>query len=178
MLRRTSSRSVTMSWPATVAPPPVGRASVHSMLIVVDLPAPFGPRKPNVSPAAISKSMPRTASMSPKRLDSPETETALTPTVCKCGRRALSGSVHVAAPTVAARVLPPGRGHRARAGRHRAVPGLEPRALGARPRVDRRQLGDARHPVLAVQQRDVVLPRLHRRAALRDRAGAAVVLPR
>ena len=45
--------------------PPVGRTSVQSMLIVVDLPAPLGPRKPNVSPAATSKSMPRTASTSP-----------------------------------------------------------------------------------------------------------------
>src|SRR2546428_25371 len=32
------------------------------MLIVVDLPAPFGPRKPNTSPVATSKSTPRTAS--------------------------------------------------------------------------------------------------------------------
>ena len=51
MLRRTSSRSLTTSWPATSAEPPVGRTSVQSMLIVVDLPAPFGPRKPKISPA-------------------------------------------------------------------------------------------------------------------------------
>ena len=44
---------------------PLGRTSVQSMLIVVDLPAPLGPRKPNVSPAATAKSMPRTASISP-----------------------------------------------------------------------------------------------------------------
>src|SRR4051812_30639859 len=78
MLRRTSSRSVTMSCPATVAAPPVGRVSVHSMLIVVDFPAPLGPRKPNVSPVATSKSIPRTASISPKRFERPWTETALT----------------------------------------------------------------------------------------------------
>src|SRR5262245_37072383 len=66
MLRRTSSRSVTESWPATNAAPDVGRASVHSTLIVVVLPAPFGPRKPNTSPGATSKLTPRTASTSPK----------------------------------------------------------------------------------------------------------------
>ena len=65
MFRRTASRSVTTSCPATAARPAVGLASVHKILIVVDFPAPFGPRKPNVSPAATSKSMPRTASISP-----------------------------------------------------------------------------------------------------------------
>ena len=61
MLRRTESRSVMASWPATRAVPDVGLASVHRILIVVVLPAPFGPRKPKVSPLATSKSMPRTA---------------------------------------------------------------------------------------------------------------------
>src|ERR1700761_282533 len=65
MLRRTVSRSRTTSWPATMAWPDVGLTSVHKMLMVVDLPAPLGPRKPNVSPAATSKPIPRTASMSP-----------------------------------------------------------------------------------------------------------------
>ena len=51
--------------------------------MVVDLPAPFGPRKPNVSPRATSKSMPRTASMSPYFLVSPET--------CTAGGRAPAG---------------------------------------------------------------------------------------
>jgi hypothetical protein len=65
MLRRTASRSVVTSCPATQAVPEVGRASVHRILMVVDLPAPLGPRKPNVSPVRTSKSMPRTASISP-----------------------------------------------------------------------------------------------------------------
>src|SRR6266545_8116185 len=65
MFRRTVSRSLTTSWPATLAVPEVGPARVHMILIVVDLPAPFGPRKPNVSPAATAKSMPLTASTSP-----------------------------------------------------------------------------------------------------------------
>ena len=68
MFRRTVSRSVTTLWPATMAVPDVGLTRVHKMLMVVDLPAPFGPRKPNVSPRLTSKSMPRTASRSPYRL--------------------------------------------------------------------------------------------------------------
>src|SRR5437867_10950374 len=76
MLRRTSSRRDTTSYPATVADPAVGRANVHSMLIVVDLPAPFGPRKPNVSPCDTSKSMPATASIGPYFLARPRTEIA------------------------------------------------------------------------------------------------------
>src|SRR4051794_36499434 len=76
MLRRTASRSVATSWPATRALPPVGRASVQSMLMVVVLPAPLGPRKPKTSPAATSKLTPRTASRSPNALRSSRTSTA------------------------------------------------------------------------------------------------------
>src|SRR3954451_19599472 len=65
MWRRTSSRAVTTSWPATVARPDVGFASVQSMLIVVVFPAPLGPRNPNTSPGSTSKLTPRTASISP-----------------------------------------------------------------------------------------------------------------
>ncbi len=36
--------------PATVAEPEVGTMSVPSVLTVVVLPAPFGPRKPKTSP--------------------------------------------------------------------------------------------------------------------------------
>src|SRR6266542_6305951 len=73
MFRRTSSRWVTTSYPATVAAPAVGRASVHSTLIVVVLPAPFGPRNPNVSPRRTSKSTPPTASIWTYRLARPRT---------------------------------------------------------------------------------------------------------
>ena len=72
MLRRTASRSVRTSWPATRALPAVGRASVQRMLMVVDLPAPFGPRKPKVSPGSTRKSTPRTASTSPYRFSRPD----------------------------------------------------------------------------------------------------------
>src|SRR4051794_17055675 len=65
MWRRTSSRSRTTSWPATCALPDVGLASVQSMLIVVVLPAPLGPRKPNTSPGPTANETPRTASISP-----------------------------------------------------------------------------------------------------------------
>jgi hypothetical protein len=76
MLRRTWSRSLTTSWPATLAVPRVGFISVQSMLIVVDLPAPLGPRNPNTSPVATSKSTPRTASTSSKDLTRPFTAMA------------------------------------------------------------------------------------------------------
>src|SRR2546421_1614835 len=56
--------------------PAVGLTSVQSMLIVVVLPAPFGPRNPNTSPLATSNSTPRTASTSPKFLTRPPTTIA------------------------------------------------------------------------------------------------------
>src|SRR3954453_3030110 len=62
MCRRTSVRSRTTSKPATRAVPPVGCSRVQRILIVVDLPAPFGPRNPNNSPVRTARSMPRTAS--------------------------------------------------------------------------------------------------------------------
>ena len=46
MRSRTCSGSVATSWPATIARPPLGASSVHSMRTVVDFPAAFGPRKP------------------------------------------------------------------------------------------------------------------------------------
>ena len=46
IVARTAGPSVTMSWPATRAVPAVGGSSVVSISTVVDLPAPFGPRKP------------------------------------------------------------------------------------------------------------------------------------
>ena len=48
--------------------PTVGVASVQSMLIVVVLPAPLGPRKPKTSPGGDLEATPRTASTSPKDL--------------------------------------------------------------------------------------------------------------
>ena len=65
MLRRTSARWRTMSYPATSADPAVGAASVHSILIVVVLPAPLGPRKPKISPGSTSNEISSTAVSSP-----------------------------------------------------------------------------------------------------------------
>src|SRR5688500_9836917 len=44
-----------------VAVPPLGSSSVQSILIVVVLPAPFGPSRPKISPARMSKLTPSTA---------------------------------------------------------------------------------------------------------------------
>ena len=46
MILRTAGPSLTTSYPPTVAVPAVGGSKVVSMCTVVDLPAPFGPRKP------------------------------------------------------------------------------------------------------------------------------------
>src|ERR1700727_1763439 len=55
------------SKPATVAVPASIGSSVVSIRSVVVLPAPFGPRKPKVSPLATSMLTPRTASTVPPR---------------------------------------------------------------------------------------------------------------
>src|ERR1700742_3107382 len=68
MWRRTSSLAATTSKPATSARPALGLVSVQSMLIVVVLPAPLGPRKPKTSPVPTSKLTPLTASKSPNDL--------------------------------------------------------------------------------------------------------------
>ena len=57
-------RPSTTSCPSTRAVPEVGSSSVMSILIVVVLPAPFGPSSPNSSPRSTVKSTPRTASTS------------------------------------------------------------------------------------------------------------------
>src|SRR3954454_22360765 len=61
MVLRTCGPSVTTSEPPTVAVPAVGGRSVVSMCTVVDLPAPFGPRKPKISPGSTCSSIPSTA---------------------------------------------------------------------------------------------------------------------
>src|SRR5947208_7386655 len=55
------------SKPATVASPEVGSSRPQRILIVVDLPAPFGPRKPKISPRATERDTLSTATKSPKR---------------------------------------------------------------------------------------------------------------
>ena len=48
-----------------LAVPEVGRSSPNSMRIVVDFPAPFGPRKPVTTPGCTVNDSPSTASLSP-----------------------------------------------------------------------------------------------------------------
>ena len=56
-----SSSSLPNSRPQIIAVPEVFPNIVQSMLIVVDLPAPFSPRNANISPSSTSKEIPSTA---------------------------------------------------------------------------------------------------------------------
>src|SRR6185295_1225499 len=57
--------------PSTVAVPASGRRKPVIIFIVVDLPAPLGPRKPRTSPLATLRLRSWTATTAPKRLVSP-----------------------------------------------------------------------------------------------------------
>src|SRR3990172_1312708 len=57
--------------PSTTTSPPSRARRPQIIEIEVVLPAPFGPRRPYVSPRAISKPTPSTASRSPKRFTRP-----------------------------------------------------------------------------------------------------------
>src|SRR5205823_5646324 len=72
--RFTSTGFVLRSMPRISMRPEVGASSPVSILMVVDLPAPLGPRKPKNCPGATCKSMPSTATRSPKRRDNPWVE--------------------------------------------------------------------------------------------------------
>src|SRR6266446_5485522 len=56
----------TISKPPTVAVPSVGGMKPVIIRMVVDLPAPFGPRKPKTSPRSIENEIPSTARLVPK----------------------------------------------------------------------------------------------------------------
>src|SRR5260221_5797736 len=60
---------VSMSKPTTVPRPPDGSRIPQSIRMVVDLPAPFGPRTPKISPFSTERDTSRTATRDPKRLD-------------------------------------------------------------------------------------------------------------
>lgn len=62
MLRALRSRSWYGTTPATCASPEVGVRMPVSILMVVDLPAPFGPSRASSSPGATSKVTSETAS--------------------------------------------------------------------------------------------------------------------
>src|SRR5688500_9324206 len=73
MLRDNARAFVLTSTPATTALPLVGASSPVSILMVVVLPAPFGPRNPKISPDCTLKLTAFTAVKSPNVLDSPST---------------------------------------------------------------------------------------------------------
>jgi hypothetical protein len=58
---RTARGSADTSKPATRARPEVAGSSVVSTLMVVVLPAPLGPSRPNTSPGETAKEMPASA---------------------------------------------------------------------------------------------------------------------
>src|SRR5262245_31769674 len=58
--------SASTSCPATRTAPALGVRNPVTIFIVVDLPAPLGPRKPRTSPLATSKDTPSTALRGPK----------------------------------------------------------------------------------------------------------------
>src|SRR4051812_40594782 len=66
--RRTASASVCGLRPLTLIVPLVGRSSVVSILIVVDLPAPLGPRKAKISPRCTENEIASTAVTAPNFL--------------------------------------------------------------------------------------------------------------
>src|SRR6056297_1606957 len=70
MLRFTLSGFVFTSTPATLALPPEGGNSPHSIRIVVDLPAPLAPSRPKMLPECTLKVILSTAVKCPKRFSS------------------------------------------------------------------------------------------------------------
>src|SRR5262245_18619627 len=75
------------------------------------------------------------------------------------------------------RVISAGLRDRPHSGCDRTLSCFQPRSFRLGACLARRKLADHGHPVLRAEQRKLVLPLLHRRPALRDRAGAYVVLP-
>src|SRR5712671_2797011 len=68
-----ASASVATSWPLTTMRPDVGFSSPAIMRMVVVLPAPFGPRKPWISPLDTSRLTPSTAVNDPYFFTRPST---------------------------------------------------------------------------------------------------------
>src|SRR6516164_5378554 len=72
---RTPSGSIATLIPATSACPDVGRSNPQRIRMVVDLPEPFGPRKPKISPRRASKLTLSTAMNVPNRFTKRSTRT-------------------------------------------------------------------------------------------------------
>src|SRR5207247_7129544 len=71
-----ASDSVSTSNPPTLALPPDGASRPQRIRMVVDLPAPLGPRNPKISPLLTLNEMWSTATKSPNRLTRSSTSTA------------------------------------------------------------------------------------------------------
>src|SRR5436190_13813538 len=78
MARRTAPPSRIASCPATVATPASGWVSVTRTRTTVDLPAPFGPSSPKISPSGTVNVAPSSACTSPYRFRRPSTTIAST----------------------------------------------------------------------------------------------------
>src|SRR5204863_2947997 len=78
MARRTAPPSRIASCPATVATPASGWVSVTRTRTAVDLPAPFGPSSPKISPSGTVNVAPSSACTSPYRFRRPSTTIAST----------------------------------------------------------------------------------------------------
>src|SRR5580693_452137 len=82
MMALAAGGSAQTSFPSTTIWPASGRSSPVIIDRDVVLPAPFGPTRPAKEPAAISRSIPATASLVPKLLRSPRTTMAGSPMAC------------------------------------------------------------------------------------------------
>jgi hypothetical protein len=76
MFSFTASGLSVISYPATVALPDVGESSPHSIRMVVDFPAPLGPKNPNTSPRRTENEILSTARKEPNIFVNPFTSTA------------------------------------------------------------------------------------------------------
>src|SRR6266568_4472615 len=87
MRRRTSSDSENTSKPPTLADPDVAPMKPVRMRMVVDLPAPFGPRNPSTWPDGTENVTSWTAARSPWYLVRPWTSIKRGNSLRRCGRR-------------------------------------------------------------------------------------------
>src|SRR4051812_3962727 len=78
-----SSICFTTSNPPMRAEPSVGSSNPHNMRITVDLPDPFGPRKPKMEPLATLRLTSSTAVKCPKRLVNPSHSIMISPGILK-----------------------------------------------------------------------------------------------
>src|SRR3954452_19481232 len=108
---RIGAATLPYRWPFTSATPAVGRSRPRIRRIVVDLPAPFGPRKPVTMPGCTVKERSSTASLSPYRFVRPRASIIAAP-VCEGGRppadnaRASAGCLRPSGWSVSARQAP------------------------------------------------------------------------